>query len=59
MRQQGPNQQHPQNEEEKDSQALKTDSSTARQNTTTFALKRGRSVTDIKAAFARDTIHFC
>lgn len=59
MRQQGPNKHHPQNEEEKDSWALKTDSSAARQNTSTFVLKRGRSVTDIKAAFVRDTIHFC
>lgn len=57
MRQQDPNKQYPQNEEE-DSQILKTENSAARKNTSTVSLKRHSSVTDVKAAFVRDTIDF-
>lgn len=56
MRQQSPDEQHPQKKEEEDSLTLtlKTDSSV----TSTFALKR-HCCHRLKAAFARDPIYFC
>lgn len=59
MRQQRPNEQHPQNQEDEDSLTLKTDSSVTRQNTSASALKRHYCVTALKAAYVRNTIHFC
>jgi len=58
IRQQGPYEQHSQNEDEEGSLTLKTVSAVARQNASAFALQTHCCVTALKVAFVRDTVHF-